>query len=141
MRLSFSNDNLRQIFVARLKDAGCKFSDPFKLPGFNSDFSDIPDFGLYDVFNHLICFQAENDRRKLRAYKSFEGYRLFSDGHVLDIKVTSADSTNCTSSSSCSEIPERKDLFIFRAEVKPMQKDKTYSKVDRCSSWIVLHAF
>ena len=53
--------------------------------------------------------------------------------------VTSAGNTNSNSSSPCSEVSVRKDLFIFRAEVKPTQKDKTYLKKDMYSSWIVLH--
>ena len=142
----FSNDNVpvQQTLAVRLKDAGCQFSDlyhPFQLPGFKSDFRDIPDFGLCDVFNYLICYRADYNRRKLCTYKSFHNYRLFSDDHVLDIKVTSAAtaSTNCCSAScSSSDIPERKGFFIFRAEVKPLQ-DRTYLKKDMYSSWIVLH--
>ena len=75
---NFSNDNLQETLKARLQAAGCDFSDPFQLSGFSSDFSDIPDFGLYDVFNYLICYRADYDRRKLRAYKSFDDYRLLA---------------------------------------------------------------
>ena len=66
--------------------------NPRTLSGFTTDLSNIPAFGLCDVFNYLLCSRADYDQRKLKAYKSFEDYRLFSDGLVecLEVKENAA---------------------------------------------------
>ena len=53
-----------------------------------SNFEEIPDFGLYDIFNYLVCNRADYDRKKLKAYKSFEDYRLFADGHIENLQYS-----------------------------------------------------
>ena len=47
-----------------------------------NDFIDSPPFGLYDIFNFLICHSTSYDKQGLAAYKSFDVYRLFEDGYV-----------------------------------------------------------
>ena len=42
-----------------------------------SDFSEFPNFTQGDMYTHY--------HQALKAYKSFEGYRLFWDGHVLKL--------------------------------------------------------
>ena len=66
--------------------------NPRTLSGFTTDLCNIPAFGLCDVFNYLLCSRADYDQRKLKAYKSFEDYRLFSDGLVecLEVKENAA---------------------------------------------------
>ena len=50
--------------------------DPWHLEGFSQDLHNIPDFGLYDIFNYLLCSRADYDRKKLKAYTSFEDFWL-----------------------------------------------------------------
>lgn len=49
-----------------------------------SDFSDFPNFTYGDMYAYLINKEGY-DHESLKAYKSFEGYRLFWDGHVLKL--------------------------------------------------------
>jgi len=97
--------------------------NPRTLSGFTTDLCNIPAFGLYDIFNYLLCSRADYDRRKLKAYKSFEDYRLFSDGHV-----------------ECLEVKENASspVCIFRKKVCPTQKDKTYLKKPTYDVWLII---
>ena len=107
--------------LARVGLPGCK---PFELDGFTKDFSDIPDFGLIDIFNYLIFSHSEYDEKKLKGYKSYEDYILFYDGHVETLKYNSlGDHENC----------------LFRAKVKPTQRDKTFLNKPFYDLWIVLN--
>nr|XP_002731504.2 PREDICTED: uncharacterized protein LOC100377660 [Saccoglossus kowalevskii] len=103
--------------ATRLSKLGCNFTDPFKLPGYSSYFSNVPEFGLSDVFNYLMCHRPDYDRKKLRAYKSFEDFKLCFDGHVVDLQYTAISETSL--------------LGSFKAKVNPMLKDKTC--FEKCS--------
>ena len=49
-----------------------------------TDFSNFPNFTYGDIYAYLINKEGY-DHESLKAYKSFEGYRLFLDGHVLKL--------------------------------------------------------
>ena len=51
------------------------------------DSNSMPPFGLIDIFNYLIISEADFDKWKLNAYKSFNDYRLFEGGHVRDLAI------------------------------------------------------
>lgn len=91
------------------------------LQGFTKDLSNIPNVSLYDVFNYLLYKTVNYDRRKLKAYKSCEDYRLYFDGYVESLEITELNS-----------------LFIFLAAVKPTQKDKTYLNTSTYDAWIIM---
>ena len=59
-----------------------QISNPFKMNNLVNDFIDSPPFGLYDIFNFLICHSTSYDKQGLAAYKLFDDYRLFEDGYV-----------------------------------------------------------
>ena len=108
----------------KLERAGCSFDDPMKITGYTENFESIPDFGLYDIFNYLIVNRTDYDRKKLKAYKSFEDYRLFADGNVEQMKFN--------------EVSEASSVCVFLAQVKPTQKDKTYLNKQTYLAWIVM---
>ena len=47
-----------------------------------NNFINLLPFGLYDIFNFLICHSTAYDKQGLAAYKSFDDYRLFEGGYV-----------------------------------------------------------
>ncbi|XP_046567599.1 uncharacterized protein LOC124275939 [Haliotis rubra] len=96
--------------------------DPFLLQGYSNNLSQCLEIGIYDVFNYLVSFRPDYDRRKLRAYKSFQDYRLFADGHVNSVEYADATDT----------------IGIFKASVKPTQRDKTYLKSEFYNPWIAV---
>ena len=99
------------------------FCDPLSLK-FSSKFSpdDSPPFGLIDIFNYLIFSRADYDRKKLKAYKSFNDYKLFEDGHVQSLSLHKA-----------------KHHFVYRADVLPTCKKSTFLQTSTYSCWFVLN--
>ena len=95
--------------------------DPLTMDGFSSELSRIPNLTLYDVFNYLITSRADYDRRKLKAYKSCDDYRLFYDGHVENLQYNSLGDNQ---------------YGLFRAKVKPTQREKTYLNKTHYDLWL-----
>ena len=52
-----------------------ELENPFKINTIDN-FTDSPPFGLYDIFNYLICHSTTYDKQGLAAYKSFERLQL-----------------------------------------------------------------
>lgn len=67
---------------------------------------------MIDDFNYLIFNKSDYDEKKLTGYKSFEDYRLFYDGHVETLQYNG--------------ISDTREVCLFKAEVKPTQRDKSY---------------
>ena len=87
-----------------------------QLPG-------IPPFGLVDVFNYLICSRTDYDNRKLKAFKSFDDYKLFEDGHVEKL-----------------EMCQKNDNCFFRAAVLPTCRKSTFLHKRTYSCWFMVTA-
>ncbi|XP_056005447.1 uncharacterized protein LOC125652255 [Ostrea edulis] len=117
INISSTNDVIR-----KLDALGCK--DPLTMDGFSNTLSDIPNITLYDVFNYLITSRSDYDRKKLKAYKSCEDYRLYFDGHVDDLEYHG--------------LSKEEPLCLFRAKVKPTQRDKTYLNESYYKLWICI---
>jgi hypothetical protein len=62
-----------------------QINDPYKMNNLVNNFIDLPPFGLYDIFNFLICHSTFYVKQGLAAYKSFDGYRLFDGGYVKSL--------------------------------------------------------
>ncbi|XP_076099817.1 uncharacterized protein LOC143069191 isoform X2 [Mytilus galloprovincialis] len=121
---NFLADDVDSTIQDRLRRAGCSFSDPFTIGGYDEDFSGIPDFSLYDIFNYLLLQRSDYDKRKLKAYKSAEDYRLFYDGHVQELKVNYLK----VNSSVC----------VFIGKVRPTQRAKTLTGKMTYQCWFVV---
>ena len=56
---------------------GMEIKNPFTSSNnLVNNFAHSPPFGLYDIFNYLICQSTEYHKQGLAAYKSLEEYRL-----------------------------------------------------------------
>jgi hypothetical protein len=115
VNISSTNDVIR-----KLDAFGCK--DPLTMDGFSHCMSDLPTITLYDVFNYLITSRSDYDRKKLKAYKSCEDYRLYFDGHIEDLEYNGLSKEDL--------------LCFFRAKVKPTQRDKTYLNESCYRLWL-----
>lgn len=119
----FLRDSVQDCVIKKLILAGLQNHKPLEHPGYTSDFTNIPQFGLIDIFNYLIFNRSDYDGKKLKGYKSYDDYRLFYDGNVEVLEFNDlGDHRNC----------------LFRAKVKPTQKDKTFLNKDFYELWIVL---
>lgn len=106
----------------KLKKAGLPDKILLELAGYTTDFTDIPLFGLIDIFNYMIFNKSDYDGKKLKGYKSFD--RLFYDGHVESLEYN--------------HIADNSAVCVFLAKVKPTQRDKTYLNKTFYDLWIVL---
>ena len=52
------------------------------MTSLTNDFSQLPPFGLMDIFNHLIMGKADYDKSKLTSWHSFPEYNLCLNGHI-----------------------------------------------------------
>ena len=119
----YLGDSVQDCVDKKLSRAGLTQCKPLEISGYTSDFTNIPEFGLIDIFNYLIFNRSDYDGKKLKGYKSYDDYRLFYDGSVQSLEFNSLENhKNC----------------LFRSKVKPTQKDKTYLNKDFYDLWIVL---
>ena len=62
---------------------GVEIQDPLSSAHeYVNDFNASPPFGLFDIFNHLICSSTEHDKPGLAAYKAINDYCIFEEGYV-----------------------------------------------------------
>ena len=99
------------------------FKDPTEMNFANVTMSNVPRFGMMDIFNYLLFHRADYDQRKLQAYKSFNDYQLFAEGHVRELAVTN-----------------KNNHYIFRAYVVPTCKVTTYLKTSTYACWFILNS-
>jgi hypothetical protein len=104
------NDSREETADGKLIIHDMKIENPFKMRVFVNNFIDSPPFGLYDIFNHLICHATNFDKQGLAAYKSFDDYRLFEDGYVESLLTTTLKSEG---------------LHVYLGKVRPAMKSKT----------------
>ncbi|XP_033727533.1 uncharacterized protein LOC117316860 [Pecten maximus] len=97
--------------------------DPLRMTGFSSDLSKIPNFTLFDVFNHILCSRADYDKRQLKTYKSCDDYRLFYDGHVDNLEFNPLGNSRYS---------------LFRAKVRSTQTRTQTVSVVVYDVWICL---
>ena len=85
---NFENESIEECLLRRLTlPAGQKLSDPFQMTSLSNDFSQLPPFGLMDIFNHLIMSKADYDKSMLSSWHSFEEYYLCLNGHTQSLGV------------------------------------------------------
>ena len=71
----FENDPIDECLARRLTlPAVQKISDPFQMTSLSNDFSQLPRFGLMNMFNHLIMSKTDYDKSMLSSWRSFEEY-------------------------------------------------------------------
>ena len=123
----FTEDSIEQALKDRLTlPAGGNVPDPFKIKNFSNDFSSLPNFGLMDIFNHLIMSNAEYDKDKLASWRSFDEYALCQNGHVQSMQnMVIFDKDD-------------KKYHLVTAQVIPTQKDSTPEGDKMYKLWYIL---
>ena len=82
------------------------------MASLSNDFSQLPPFGLMDIFNHLIMSKTDYDKSKLSSWRSFEEYNLCTNSHVQSLGVNTMEDLDGGT------------FFVFVAGVIPTQKEK-----------------
>ncbi|XP_028412514.1 uncharacterized protein LOC114535352 [Dendronephthya gigantea] len=123
----FREDSIEQALNDRLTlPAGGNVPNPFKIKNLSNDFSSLPNFGLMDIFNHLIMSCAEYDKDKLASWRSFEEYALCQNGHVQSMQnmvIFDKDDSK---------------YHLVTAQVIPTQKDSTPEGDKMYKLWYIL---
>ena len=123
----FENESIDECLSRRLTlPAGQKILGPFQMASLSNDFSQLPPFGLMDMFNHLIMSKTDYDKSKLSSWCSFEEYNLCTNGHVLSLGVNSTEGLDGST------------FFVFVAGVIPTQKEKTREGNKLYRLWFLL---
>ena len=123
----FENYSIDDCLLRRLTlPAGLKIPDPFKMTSLSNDFSQLPPFGLMDIFNHLIMSKTDYDKAMLSSWRSFEEYNLCLNGHVQSLGVKTVQDLDGSI------------FFVFVAGVIPTQKEKTQEGEKCYRLWFVL---
>ena len=109
----FENCSIDECLIRRLTlPAGLKIPDPFQMSSMSPDFSQLPPFGLMDIFNHLIMSKTDYDKAMLSSWRSFEEYNLCLSGHVQSLGVKTVQDLDGST------------YFVFVAGVIPTQEEK-----------------
>ena len=123
----FENCSIDECLIRRLTlPAGLKIPDPFQMSSLSHDFSQLPPFGLMDIFNHLIMSKTDYDKAMLSSWRSFEEYNLCLNGHVQSLGVKTVQDLDGST------------YFVFVAGVIPTQKEKTQEGEKYYRLWFVL---
>ena len=83
----------------------------------------FPEVTFPDICNYLLGKADEYSAGNLKSFKSFTGYRLFKDGHVMDLKTH--------------KVPD-KSYVLIKFCVQPTERSKTGAGKDTYDGFLVL---
>ena len=125
----FENCSIDECLIRCLTlPAGLKIPDPFQMSSLSHDFSQLPPFGLMDIFNHLIMSKTDYDKAMLSSWRSFEEYNLCLNGHVQSLGVKTVQDLDGST------------YYVFVAGVITTQKEKTQEGEKYYTLWFLLHS-
>lgn len=84
-KLDDSAEDRTKLLEDKLQTSEGKLPDPKSLSAWTHNFSKIPEFTFGDLYNYLVG-KEDYSPENLRSFKSLLGFRLFRDGHVVDLK-------------------------------------------------------
>ena len=119
---NFERDNADNNIKGRLIIHDIQIEDPFSMKTKN-DLIESPPFGLYDIFNHLICHATDYDKQGLAAYKSYEDYRLFENGYVRSLETVTLKDAG---------------VHVYVGKVQPSMRSKTDDGKEYYDLWFIL---
>ena len=83
----------------------------------------FPEVTFPDICNYLLGKADEYSAENLKSFKSLTGYRLFKDGHVMDLKTH--------------EVPD-KSYVLIKFCVQPTERSKTGEGKDTYNGFVVV---
>lgn len=83
----------------------------------------FPEVTFPDICNYLLGKTDEYSAENLKSFKSLTGYKLFKDGHVLDLQVH--------------KVPD-KSVVLVKYQVQPTERSKTGSGKDSYDGIMIL---
>ena len=83
----------------------------------------FPEVTFPDICNYLLGKTDEYSEETLKSFKSLTGYKLFKDGHVLDLHVH--------------KVPNKSSILV-KYQVSPTERSKTGSGKDSYDGIMIL---
>ena len=108
----------------KLQTSEGKLPDHKTLSAWTHNFSKIPDFTFGDLYNYLVG-KDDYSPENLRSFKSLLGFRLFHDGHVVDLKYCPV---------------EGKSFCLLQFKVKPTERAKNEDGQTTYNGFVILNS-
>lgn len=123
----YMNDNiLDEINQKLLVEPGKSLRNPAELHGY-SDMSSLPNIDRIDIYNYLINFKDNFDHKKIKAYKSLDGYQLYMAGYVQNLKL-------------CKNVGIE-NYIVMKFQVQPKtRKEDPINNVPYYEGWIIIES-
>lgn len=121
-KLDDSAEDKNKLLQEKLQTSEGKLPDPKTLNGWTNNFSNIPEFTFGDLYNYLVG-KEDYSSESLRSFKSLLGFRLFRDGHVMDLKYCPVEGGS---------------FCFFQFKVKPTERAKTEDGNSTYNGFIIL---
>ena len=122
-KLDDSAEDRKKLLEDKFQTSEGKLPDPKTLSSWTHNFSKIPEFTFGDLYNYLVG-KDDYSPENLRSFKSLLGFRLFRDGHVVDLKYCPV---------------EGKSFCFFQFKVKPTERAKTEDGQTTYNRFVILN--
>ena len=97
--------------------------EPKSVMNWTRNLSLFPEVTFPDICNYLLGKGDEYSEENLKSFKSLTGYRLFKDGHVLDLKLHKV---------------HNKSYTLVKYSVQPTERSKTSEGKDSYEGCVIL---
>ena len=97
--------------------------EPASILNWSRNLSLFPEVTFPDICNYLVGKTDEYSTENLKSFKSLTGYRLFKDGHAVDLKVR--------------KLPNMSAIFV-KYQVQPTERSKTGAGKDTYDGFVIL---
>lgn len=119
VKLDGTAKDLNKLIEDKLRTSDGKLPDPKTLTAWIYNFSNRPELTFRDLYVGKQDYSEEN----ISLFKSLLGFKLFCDGHVIDLKYCPLEENN---------------FCFFKFKVKPTERAKTEDGQATYNSFIIL---
>ena len=123
-KLDDSAEDRAKLLEEKFQTSEGKLPDLKTLGSWTHNFSKIPEFTFGDLYNYLVG-KEDYSPENLRSFKSLLGFRLFRDGHVVDLKYCPV---------------EGKSFCFFQFKAKPTERAKTEDGQTTYNGFVILNS-
>ena len=117
------SEDINTLFAELLTTDEGLLPNPVLVLNWSRNLSLFPEVAFPDICNYLLGKADEYSTENLKSFKSLTGYRLFKDGHVMDLKTH--------------KVPD-KSYGLIKFCVQPTERSKTGAGKDTYDGFLVL---
>ena len=117
------SENEKAIMAELLTTDEGVLPDPASILNWSKNLSLFPEVTFPDICNYLLGKSDEYSTETLKSFKSLTGYRLFKDGHVVDLRVH--------------KVPN-KSFTLVKYQVQATERSKTGTGKETYDGFLIL---